>query len=328
MKRLLAVVVAVVMIVGAVLLRDRIDGDDGGGGGGGRTGDRIRLVCDSTLREVCEQLADGDDDLDVVVQDSGEVADALTEDGAELDADAWLTSAPWPEIVADNREFEGLDGQVLGASSAVLARSPVMIATRDDRRADLEARCGGAITWRCIGEQAAAGQRVGLLAPESAAGLTVLASATDSWFDGSDYSTVDFDDPAFGLWFDDLTGSSSATQFGRQSPIARALTRTGEFTTVGALEAETSRLLTGGQIYVPLYADPMVTADVVLVPRAGLDVDDLLDDLDADRLRDALGDRGWRIDGRAPSGAQSPPELPDSSNLPTPGVLQALRDRW
>ena len=326
MKRLAAVVLAVAMIVGAVLLRDRIDGDDEPGPGG--PGDRFRLICDTTLAEVCTSLAGGDDDLEVVVRDSGATADELDDEGAALDADAWLTTAAWPAIVADNRRFAELDGDVLAPSSAVLARSPVMIATRDDGRSELEAACGGTITWRCVGEQVPAGQRVGLAAPETAAGLTVLASATDSWFGGSDYSTVDFEDPAFGLWFDDLTGAASSTRFGRQTPLDRALTRTGEFTTVGALESETSRLLTPGKSYVPLYAEPMVTADVVLAPRRGLDADRLLDELDRDALREALSSRGWRIDGRAPSGAQDPPGLPDGSDLPAPGVLQSLRERW
>ncbi len=326
MKRVVAVVVAVGMIVGAVVLRDRIDGSDDDGGG--RSGESLRLLCDSTLIDVCDRLAGGDDDLVVVVRDSGATADALATEDGELDADAWLTTAAWPEVVADNRSFAELDGEVLAASSPVLARSPVMIATRADRRAALETSCGGAITWRCVGEQVPSGQRVGLTAPESAAGLTVLASATDSWFGGDDYSTVDFEDPAFGLWFDDLTGASASTEFGRQSPLERAVTRTGEFTTVGALESETSRLLPPGKAYVPIYADPMVTADVVLVPRAGLDAEQLLDDVGADELRDALSARGWRIDGRAPSGAQDPPALPDGSNLPAPGVLQSLRDRW
>ena len=187
---------------------------------------------------------------------------------------------------------------------------------------------GESITWRCVGAQVASGQRVGLAPPETAAGLTVLASATDSWFGGEDYSTVDFEDPAFGLWFDDLTGTSASTRFGRQTPLERALTRTGEFSTVGATESETSRLLTPGKPYVPIYAEPMVTADVVLVPRAGLDADELLDDIGADELRSALSARGWRIDGRAPDGTESAPALPESSNLPAAGVLQSLRDRW
>ena len=328
MKRVVAALVAVGMIVGAVLLRDRIDGDDGGSGGEGRSGDQLRVVCDTTLTDVCELLARADDEIEIVVRDSGATTDDLTTEGGELGADAWLTTSAWPEVVADNRRFEELDGEVLGAPSAVLARSPVMIATRSEGRAALEEACDGAITWRCVGEQVPAGQRVGLSAPESAAGLTVLAAGTDSWFGGDDYSTVDFEDQAFGLWFDDLTRASSSTRFGRQTPLERAATRVGEFTTVGALESETSRLLTGNKAYVPIYAEPMVTADVVLVPRAGLDAQQLLDEIGADELRDALSARGWRIDGRAPSGAQEPPALPDGSHLPSPGVLQSLRDRW
>ena len=80
--------------------------------------------------------------------------------------------------------------------------------------------------------------------------------------------------------------------------------------------------------YESLYAEPMVTADVVLAPRRGLDAAALLDELDRDALRDALATAGWRIDGRPPEGAAGAAELPDGSGLPSAGVLQSLRDRW
>ncbi len=326
MKRLIAVVVAVVMIVGAVLLRDRIDGDDGSGGSGGGD-DGLQLVCDTSLADVCEQLAAGRDDLRVEVRESGATSDGLSTEEGQLDADAWLTTSAWPEVTADNRAFAGLDRPVLDDASEVLARSPAMIVTRSDGRAALEEACGAPITWRCVGGQVPP-QRVGLPTPERADGLTVLASAADSWFEGENYDSLDLDGPDFAGWFDDLTGLSATTRLGDQTPLARALAAAGTFTTVGALEAETSRRLAGSRSYEAIYAEPMVTADVVLVPRAGSDAGELLDELGRDALTEQLRTAGWRVDGRAPEGAQEPPSLPDDDGLPSAGVLQALRARW
>ena len=69
----------------------------------------------------------------------------------------------------------------------------------------------------------------------------------------------------------------------------------------------------------------MSIAEVQLVPRAGLDAEDLLDRLGGDGLTTTLTDAGWRS---ATGGADAPVAIPDGSGLPSAGVLNALRDRW
>jgi len=330
MKRLGAIVLAVVMVAGAVFLRDRIDGgsDDGGDGpsGGG-----YRLRCATELARVCTELAAERDDLVVTTEDPGVTADALTglEPGQQPDFDAWLADGPWAAIVADNRSFAGRDEPVLGEPGAVLARSPVVLVSQSARRAELEAACGGTISWRCVGERAGAGERVGLPSPERGDGLAVLADATASYFDRTDYSTGDFEDPGFTAWFDRLTELSTQTSLGRQTPLARALAAAGTFSVVGALESQSALLLRGRDNYVATYPEPMVTADVVLTPVAGDDADDALDRLDPDLLAELLAADGWRVEGQDPvQGVDTSRALPEGSNLPSPGVLQTLRELW
>ena len=73
----------------------------------------------------------------------------------------------------------------------------------------------------------------------------------------------------------------------------------------------------------------MVTSDLVFVPAAGIDLDDAVDRVDRDRLEEAMGRAGWRVPGLAlRRGVDGDRQLPATQNLPKPGVLQNLRDRW
>lgn len=327
MKRLAAIVLAVGLVVGAVFLRQRIDGD--GGGGGGADGP-FALRCATELAEVCTALAADRDDLEVTVEDPGTTANTLSAlpAGEDPGFDAWLADGPWPAIVADNRSFAGLDEAVLGTPGAVLGRSPALIVSQRARLSELSATCGGTITWKCVGEQAST-ERVGLPTPERGDGLAVLAEATASWFGTTDYSSGDFEDPGFTGWFDRLTELSTQTALGRQTPLARALAAAGTFSVVGALEAQSAQLLRGRDNYVTTYPEPMVTADVVLAPAAGVDAGDALVRLDADQLAERLAAAGWRVAGQDTiEGVDTAQRLPDTSNMPAPGVLQTLRDMW
>ncbi|OWY63394.1 hypothetical protein B7486_53375, partial [cyanobacterium TDX16] len=74
MRRVGAVLLAVVMIVGALLVRDLvIEGDEGGSGSSSASGP-LRLVCATEVRAACEQLADQEDDVEVTVAAAGTTA--------------------------------------------------------------------------------------------------------------------------------------------------------------------------------------------------------------------------------------------------------------
>ena len=80
-----------------------------------------------------------------------------------------------------------------------------------------------------------------------------------------------------------------------------------------------------------LYPSPMATADAVLAVPVG-------DAKAPAALRGvvtgpaghkALAAAGWRVEGRPPpAGVPSPPPLPSGADLPSPGLLDALRARW
>lgn len=346
MKRLAALVAAVVLVVGALWVRDRIDGDDGGdgsGGGGGDGGGDLVLACSRTMASACERL-DRIDGLSVRIEDDATTAEALAQaDGASPDVDAWLTAAPWAAMVADERELAGRP-PVLAESSDALARSPVTMVARSDRAEALRSACGGNVTWACVGD-AAGGPwtalggdaawgtvRPGLPAPDSARGLVVLAQAVASRLGGSDYASNDFDeDPAFRPWFDRLVGAAKDTDL-PGVPLSRFLVAPATFGVVGSLEAESGPELAGaanrGRFDV-IYPEPVVTADVVLAPAAGSDAESVIDRIGRDRLTNALSRAGWRVPGAQPGRGVDPSvRLPDASGLPQPGVLAALRSEW
>jgi hypothetical protein len=337
-KRLAALVGAVALVVGAVLVRGAIDGDGGGGGGAGSGEEgRLQLVCSSALRAACDGLAG--DDVAVRVEDDAVTAAALAgEDPPGVDA--WLTTSPWPAIVAEDRELAG-SPPVLGRPSSTLARSPATAVMRRDRAEAAAAACGGDVTWACVGGAAdepwteLGGSptwgtvKPGLPDPDRSDGLVVLSQAAASRLGRTDFAANDFDDdPEFGPWFDQLVGAAKDAGRGTPSPLDRFLVANASFGAVGALEAEAvpaqRRAANGGDLAV-IYPEPVVTADVVLVPAAGREAAEVVDRVGRAPLLAALGDAGWRVPGRdGPAG----PALPAGSGLPAPGVLAALRERW
>jgi hypothetical protein len=325
-KRLGALVAAIAMVALAWAVRDLVIDDATSGDGNGDAPETVRLLCATELEPVCGQS--GGPGVTVELEDPGATADRLAElpAGDDPGFDAWLVDGPWAAMVADDRQFGGQDGTVLGEPSVVLARSPAVLVVQDGRRAELEQACGGAIGWRCVGEQAAT-LRIGLTAPDRGDGLVPLAEATAGFFGATDYSTVDFEEPGFRSWFDSITrlSRSGSVRLGDRSALAAAVSQAGTFNVVGALESQTATLLRGRDGWSTLYPEPMSIAEVQLVPRAGLDAEDVLDRLDRAALSEALFAQGWRTaDGQLDPVVA----IPDSAGLPSAGVLNALRDLW
>lgn len=340
MKRALAVVAAVALVVAAVLVRNRLDGDGGGGEGG-----RVRLVCGPAVAAACRELAG--DGVSVVVEDEATTAARLValKPGRSPGFDAWLAVGPWPAMVAEQRRAAGGDPVPLGEPSRRLARSPATIVARDDRVAALEEHCGGAVDWACIGDVAggpwtAAGGpatwgtlKPGQPSPDRGDGLVVLSQAVSSELGTTDYASNDFtDDPELTPWFDRLVGAVKDSSSGAGTPLERFLVAPATFGVVGAIEAESAPSVAraaDGEQFTVIYPEPVVTADVALTPRAGTSASDVLDRLGTERLDRALAAAGWRVPGqRQADGVGGGPDLSSGSGLPGPGVLSALRQRW
>lgn len=343
MKRLAALVVAVALIAGALWIRDRMEGDDDRAGGIGGGGSDLALVCSRTMEQSCRSLGRVDG-ITVRIEDDATTAEALvqSQDGVSV-VDAWLTTASWAAMVADERQLAGRR-PVLGQPSDTLARSPATIVARSDRAEAMRSACGGSVTWACIGDAAGGpwtalgGQptwgvvRPGLAAPNTSRGLVVLAQAVASRLGRTDYASNDFDeDPTFRTWFDRLVGAAKDTDFPGAS-LSRFLVAPATYGMVGVLEAESgpelARAASGGAFDV-IYPEPVVTADVVLAPAAGSDADAVIDRIGRDRLRSALSRSGWRVPGTSPARGVDPSvRLPAAAGLPRPGVLAALRSEW
>jgi hypothetical protein len=333
--RLLALLAAVAMVVGAVAVRNRIDDKEE------RQETTLRLVCATELRAVCDDLA-ADDDHSVVatVEPAATTAGRLTalEPGRRAGLDGWLVPYPWPEIMSEARERAGSDALLV--PGPVLARSPVVLAVWPDRAAALAARCeGGAPGWKCLGE--AAGQRwdaiggdpawgpvkPGHLPPSTATGLSVLGAATAAWFGRTDLSSADLDDDAFRGWLSRLERAVPASP----APTVETMLVRGPatFDAVGTLEAEAGPVLArSARPSKPdlLYPAPVATADVVLATPAGRAADLLAELVEGSAGRRSLARAGWRVEGQPRAdGIPAEPALPPSKGLPPPGLLSALR---
>ena len=324
MRRVLAVLGAVLMVAVALLVRSVIDsGDDGGSGGGDDA--TPQLLCAEELARVCQTLAD-DGLADVTIEPVGTTVDRLGEVDADLEADAWLTLDPFPQQVNERRQFATGNPLFTDPLDTGFSTGLALVA-QDDRGAALEADCA-AVGWACVGD--AAGEpwadhggettwgpvKPGYDAPDtSATGLLVIAQAMADHLEDPGFASQDID----ARWLGDLedavptrTAGSSLLKLAQQGGAA--------FGAVGALEADAEAVseTAQGEDLSIFYPDPMFRASAVLAPGRGGD-EDLLDALDdlvtSDELAEALRDAGWTTDG-------------DGEPLPSAGVLDALRSAW
>ncbi len=307
MRRVLAVLGAVAMVTAAVVIRGTIDGD--GGDGGGESDGEAVVVCAADLMDACRDLGGG---VDVRAQAATQTAAAIADGTLDEDVDAWVTTTAWVEVV-DSRA-EGALGE-----AAALAVSPVVVATAPNRFDAVDGLCAGEDVWACLG--ARAGQdwgelgdrshpewrdlKIGLTDPDSAVGLSVLASAAAGFFGNTSFAANDFAE--FEGWLTNLAEPSAG---GDPDPARTMATRSGVYSAAGAVAAVAARSESRGvQSIAP--ANPVSTTVVIV----GLDGGD--GPPDGAEVRDALLDTGW---SRA-SEADLAPTL-------KPGVMAALHTLW
>ncbi len=353
MKRVFALLGAIGLIAAAVLVRGVLDGDDGGtdGGTGANRGAAptaaLTVICISELATVCDQLAVDNDKIAIRIEEAQTTLDALIAgdfDATTAGFDAWLTVNPYPAQVDEQRDRALLE-PVLGEPSSVLARSPMALVGWNDRLAPLAASCGGTVSWRCIGDHAAqpwsaiGGQELwGVVRPgqanpaRTATGLLTISQATASWFGSANFASNDFRDPAFQAWFSRLERGVPEYPAPPRTPLDLMLSQgPATFDVAGSPEAIAASAVARSRYssaLTLLYPDPMVTADVVLVPVHGSN-DDVAKLATSDDLRDALTKHGWRVAGE-PLASSADPNLvlADTDGLPAPGVVEALRNKW
>ncbi len=343
-RRLVALAVALLMVAGALAIRNRIDDDSDSGGGSSDAGSGpVDLTCATELEDVCRAVSAADSSVTVTIEPAGRTAARLEATESVPGTDGWLVEAPWPQIVDEARARNGLP-ELFAHDNEVLARSPLVLSMWNDRLVAILTHCEGAeLTWKCIGE--VAGQSWSTLGGEEAWGVVkpgladpsldgvgalVLGQAAVSYFDGrTDLSTIDFEDDAFLRWITQL-----AQAVPQRPTFEDMLTiRQAAVDVVGTTEAEagpgleTSR--DKGNITIT-YPAPMATADVVLASVAGASGGERLARIvGGDPGLDALSAAGWRVPNRVPpAGIKPEVALPPDSGLPSPGAIDALRDIW
>jgi hypothetical protein len=266
-SRILAVLVTIGMVAGAIYIRDRID-DDGGGGAGGNGG--AQLVCDPVLESACRAVSG-----DVVVEDAATTAERVI--GADsFEGDGWVTAGPWPAMVDELRETAGRT-PLFGDGGRVVASSRMAVV-------------GPAETpgpWRAVGDAVGGSDlRLGWRDPASGLGVLQVGAFAVGFFDGPDFATNDFD-AAFRSYLEGIEDEAEVAR----NPLERRLQQGVSFAAaVVSFQAEAERLLEEaapgrrGDLQ-PLYPDPVVAVEAVL---AGTEDG-------AGDLRESLNEQGWDV---------------------------------
>lgn len=339
-KRLLALVAAAAMVVGALAVRGELGGDGGGIALG--PGEPLRLLCVPELAAMCEALES--EGAEITLREAGEAAAGLAAD-SDADYDGWLTLNPWPAMVEETRSRAGLEPLV--GDGEVVGRSPLVMAVWDDRRAVLDRHCRGGLSWKCVGTNAATvwadlgGEtgwgpvKVGFRDPVvSAGGLLVLGQATSDFFGTADFSTRDFEDPKFPTWLADLKNAVPNFGTAATTPLQQMPQRgRGVYDLVGTTEAEAgpsiARAAAGrAEGLELLYPEPLTVAEAVLAPLVP-EAEGRLVELVNEHGRNALAESGWRVvEQPLAQGLDADLAMPSEANLPSPGALEALRGRW
>lgn len=328
--RVLALIAAVAMVVGSLVVRSRMD-EGSGGGRDGSAGSELRLVCATELAPVCAAL---DKDLAVKVEPAGVTADRLSRDGADGPAsiDGWLVPSPWPEIVQASRRRAGLEPQL--EAGPTLARSPLVLAVWPDRLIALRQRCSGEVTWRCWGEvsgQPAEQVKPGHAAVDEAVGLATVGAATAGYFGRADLARIDLEEnDDYRSWLARLERAVPTFRPSAGTAVRDMLLKgPAAFDAVGTSEAEAAPLVaTSARPVKPMviYPSPVTTVDVVLATVPGNRARQVGAAAGGDSGLDALAAGGWRVPRRRPAnGIPTQPDLPPASGLPDAGILDFLR---
>jgi len=203
--RIGALVVAVSLIVGALVLRSHHDAEIKRG--------PYRLTCASELADACRAMSTRN--VTVTVEPAGVTADRLVglAAGADTGFDGWLAAGPWAAMVAEARQAATRE-PVTGATRSI-GWTRVALAVWRDRGVALRTACSGPLTWRCVGDAAARGAwsasggrpewgvvKVALADPVTeSTGLVGLAAATAGFTGSAAFVPVDLtENDAYQRW--------------------------------------------------------------------------------------------------------------------------------
>ncbi len=326
-KRAGAIVIALVLVLGAFFVRRQIDGSSTATPSG-RDSSALSAVCTPEAATACQAMGLGG----VKIERPGDTAARLAKAGGTLGADLWVTPSFWPAMVTELARQSGNDSPTALTASPVIARSALAFVTRRDRAQALAGSCAGVANWACIttkagdawttlGGQASWGTlTIGLDNISTTSGLMGVSAATVAHFGRSDLATNDFDDDeTFGSVLTKLASSAPTSTAGGTTPLERYLRIPATASSVIEIDAvarpavAASRDVASIERGVPT---TLAVADLVIVGPTAANINSI----DRSRWTAALVSAGWSTPNAA--------DLPAPSGLPPAGVLVALTTRW
>jgi hypothetical protein len=311
MKRVAIVVGLVAVVASAFALRAVRGGE--AAKQSGEVATKV-LLCATEMADVCSDL--GDATLQVRVEDPGTTLARLRSGGA-LAADAWLTPRMWSDLAQLSAQAAGR-ADPFDNVSPTLARTPLVIIIRSDRRAVLEDACGGVIDWVCLARRAGSpwseiggstawgNLRVGVDRPErTTGGLVTLAQIAATFVHRDTFDARDLD-PISSTLDAVAAGVSPSTD---RSALDNMLEHTDSYDAAVALEAGTRIAIASprasGQLEL-VEVEPTTSADVVLVTAARSSAP-----IDHNRVQQALTTNGWHFPDKTEPGIPDPATLED-----------------
>lgn len=331
MKRLGALVAAVILVVVALWVRGRLGGDSVRLGAGEATG---TIVCSTEVARACEALREDHPQLAIRIEAAGVTAQALA--GATpgaADFDVWLVGQTSAAVAAEL--FKGAIGPApLGTPSKPIAHSRLAFFVHESRAAAFNAHCGGAARWGCllsavsadswqaIGGQATWGRvKPHVADPLETSGLLALGGAAAGVVPAPIDGPTIRDNAQFAGALNSLKRSRVLADQPTPGALQRMLAAGPSVADViVALASERDRFgAAAASKATLLYPAPVVSAEIVAVPRRGSEnAADLIELLTGDAGKEALLSTGWEA-GAAPAARK---------NSPSVGSHIVLRQIW
>jgi hypothetical protein len=320
-RRALALLAAVAVIVGTLFIGSRVAGDDGQAqlvSVKSEASGPLAIVCITELAKECDAIRTEHPEIDTRVEDAATTAQALAR--GDSGVDGWLTLEPWPDIANE------LAADGVFETATPLASSPLVIAMVRQRENVLAPTCtGGVVGWKCLGDKVGkpwttltggvpswGNITVGNPPMTSATGLLLFGNAVTGYFGRTDISPADFDrDPAFRAWRERIASTFSTTD-----PFqAFVWGLPAKFSAVGVTlaEVQTGIGVQSNDVKVD-NPSPLATAVVTLAPiGSGGRAEAIERFAGSQTLQDTLGAEGWTVG-----------QIPGANGLPNPDVLLAL----
>jgi hypothetical protein len=304
-RRALALIVAIGMVVGAVFVRRAID-DDPNASASTNSHDPStatgKVLCARDLGDVCAGVRDA------IVEDPAVTVDRLA-NGEPLGADAWIVAAAWPQLALERAGRLG-HPQSVTVPATPIARTPLAFFLRTASADTVRAQCGASLDWKCLSKNSAS-VRFDFEDPStSTAGLLAVIQQATSFYGSSDFGSNDFrlfDRELAQLKAGRATAPSGATVFERFGLFSHADALAG-LTSVGNQQLQRAQFK--GNLVVAA-ASPTIAADVVIATTANPSP------VKSDDVRSAFNKAGWATS-----------DLGSRSDLPTADVIIALQDLW